>query len=187
MHWTELNREQLCILDHTVHRAANRMYCGDSPDMQVLVAAGLMKSAGRKSFVPSEYFTITPEGYEALRDSMRPAYVEPCVHTVREPETGEGEKQRCNHCMSVFDEALTSCPECGRDDALMYPFEPLGDELCLCHCGATPAVKYIPGEPCRWVVACPECTETTRRHPNEAWAKMAWHQRIRLIKQEKGG
>lgn len=32
-------------------------------------------------------------------------------------------KQKCNHCESVFDEAFTACPTCGRDDALMYPFE----------------------------------------------------------------
>jgi len=33
------------------------------------------------------------------------------------------EQQRCNNCMSTFDEELTECPDCGRDDALMYPFE----------------------------------------------------------------
>ena len=33
------------------------------------------------------------------------------------------ELQRCNDCMSVFDEDLTRCPSCGRDDCLMYPFE----------------------------------------------------------------
>ncbi len=38
-----------------------------------------------------------------------------------EPEERE-DKQRCNHCMSVFDEELTECPTCGRDDALMCPF-----------------------------------------------------------------
>jgi len=124
MNWTELNREQLCILDHTANRAANRYYCGDSPDMQALVKAGLMKSAGRKSFVPDEYFTITPEGCEVLRDATRPAYIEPRVHAVRETEGGERGRQRCNHCMSVFDETLTRCPECGADDALMYPCEP---------------------------------------------------------------
>lgn len=37
----------------------------------------------------------------------------------------EKEQQRCNHCMSVFDESLQECPVCGRDDALMYPFEPM--------------------------------------------------------------
>lgn len=37
-------------------------------------------------------------------------------------------KQRCNDCMSVFDEDLTECPECGRDDCLMFPFEPIKEE-----------------------------------------------------------
>lgn len=34
------------------------------------------------------------------------------------------ELQRCNHCMCVFDEQEKECPECGNDDALMYPFTP---------------------------------------------------------------
>lgn len=33
------------------------------------------------------------------------------------------DKQRCNDCGAVFDEELTACPKCGRDDCLMYPFE----------------------------------------------------------------
>jgi DNA-binding helix-hairpin-helix protein with protein kinase domain len=33
--------------------------------------------------------------------------------------------QRCNHCCSVFDEALTSCPTCHREDALMFPYTTL--------------------------------------------------------------
>ena len=31
------------------------------------------------------------------------------------------EFQRCNNCMSVFEETLTACPKCFRDDCLMYP------------------------------------------------------------------
>ena len=37
--------------------------------------------------------------------------------------------QRCNHCMSIFDEALTACPNCGKDDALMHPFTPAQTHL----------------------------------------------------------
>ncbi len=33
------------------------------------------------------------------------------------------QEQRCNACMAVFGEGETACPECGRDDALMFPFE----------------------------------------------------------------
>ncbi len=61
-----LSREQREILDHTVHRAAQGLFCGDSPDMRSLVAAGLMEEAGRKSFVPDTYFRITCKGREAL-------------------------------------------------------------------------------------------------------------------------
>ena len=66
-----LSKEQLAILNHTAYRAAGGLYCGDSPDMQGLVAAGLMVSAGKKSFVPDEYFRITGEGREALKDSHK--------------------------------------------------------------------------------------------------------------------
>ncbi len=62
-----MNREQRDIMEHTATRAANGLYCGDSPDMQMLVADGLMVSAGRKSFVPDEYFRLTSKGREVLR------------------------------------------------------------------------------------------------------------------------
>ena len=63
----ELNSEQVAILDHTAHRAAGGFYCGDSPDMQKLVEAGLMVSAGKKSFVPDEYFRMTGLGRDIVR------------------------------------------------------------------------------------------------------------------------
>ena len=72
MDWKQLNKEQLAILDHTAHRAAGGLYCGDSPDMQKLVDAGLMVSAGRKSFVPDEYFRMTSKGRETLKAACRP-------------------------------------------------------------------------------------------------------------------
>ena len=62
----KLSREQCEILDHTLHRAAGGYYCGDSTDMKALVDQGMMESAGRKSFVPSEYFRITIKGKDAL-------------------------------------------------------------------------------------------------------------------------
>lgn len=61
-----LTREQLAILDHADNRSAYGLYCGDSPEMQSLVDAGMMVIAGRKSFVPEEYFRITRIGQEAL-------------------------------------------------------------------------------------------------------------------------
>lgn len=33
------------------------------------------------------------------------------------------EIQRCNHCQAIFDQKLQECPNCGKDDALMFPFE----------------------------------------------------------------
>ena len=66
----KLNKEQLEIMSHTSSRAAGGLYCGDSSDMQILVENGLMISAGRKSFVPDEYFRITKKGEEVLRFNL---------------------------------------------------------------------------------------------------------------------
>lgn len=55
------------ILEHTAYRAAGGFYCGDSDDMQELVRLGLMVSAGRKPFVPDEYFKLTSKGREVLK------------------------------------------------------------------------------------------------------------------------
>ncbi len=64
----KLTSNQIEILDHTEHRAANKQFCGDSDDMQKLVSLGLMVSVGKKPFVPDEYFQITSKGRAALRD-----------------------------------------------------------------------------------------------------------------------
>jgi len=57
-----VNKNQVDILSHTQTGAAGGFYCGDSEDMQGLVLLGLMESAGRKSFVPDEYFRMTDKG-----------------------------------------------------------------------------------------------------------------------------
>ncbi len=57
-----ITSNQRSILDHTAHKTANNLYCGDSDDMQALVSLGLMVSVGFKSFVPDEYFTLTSVG-----------------------------------------------------------------------------------------------------------------------------
>jgi hypothetical protein len=51
--------------------------------------------------------------------------------------------QRCNACGATIDEQETSCPECGRDDCLMYPIEPSPDPR--------PASRHMPDpRPVRW-------------------------------------
>ena len=60
--------EHMDILNHTRHRAANRMYCGDSKEMQDLIKLGFMKHAGEKYYVPEPYFTITKEGTKYLNN-----------------------------------------------------------------------------------------------------------------------
>ena len=64
-----LSREQRGILEHTLYHAPQGLYCGDSPDMQSLVADGLMEEAGRLSFGPDLYFRITRKGKEALQQT----------------------------------------------------------------------------------------------------------------------
>lgn len=66
-----LTAGQLGILHHTRHRAARKMFCGDGPDMRILVALGLMRSAGTVSWSPDEYFTITELGGVVLDRAQR--------------------------------------------------------------------------------------------------------------------
>ena len=61
-----LSREQVEILLHTKHRAANGLYCGDSQDMQGLLQYGLMELAGRAHGVSDPYFRLTAAGTVAL-------------------------------------------------------------------------------------------------------------------------
>ncbi len=62
-----ITNNQREILDHTAYRAAGNFYCGDSDDMQELVRLGLMTPAGKKPFVPDEYFTLTGAGRKVLK------------------------------------------------------------------------------------------------------------------------
>ena len=65
----QLTDNQIDILDHTVHRTANGLFCGNSDDMQYLVDSGLMYRQGKTGFCPDEYFGITVNGKQALKDS----------------------------------------------------------------------------------------------------------------------
>lgn len=65
-----LNTEQIEIMKHTAQQAAGGLYCGDSPDMQELVEAGLMECVGRKSFVPDLYFRLTGKGRAELSENV---------------------------------------------------------------------------------------------------------------------
>jgi hypothetical protein len=64
-----------------------------------------------------------------------PGHLDPCG--LCEPPAPAPDLQRCNACGAVFPEQETSCPECGRDDCLMYPIEPLPDPR--------PASRHTPG------------------------------------------
>lgn len=64
---TTLSQKQVDILEHTAHRAAGGYFCGDSPDMQVLVKLNLMSSAGHKPGVPDEYFELLPRGLQFVK------------------------------------------------------------------------------------------------------------------------
>ncbi len=51
------------ILQRTVDPSAVGLYYGDSPEMQSLVAVGLMEMAGRKGIS----FRVTPKGRELMQ------------------------------------------------------------------------------------------------------------------------
>ena len=64
-----LTKNQRGILDHTMNRAANRLYLCDAPDvrdMTELVSLGLMKKVGKACCCPDQYFEITKAGKQAL-------------------------------------------------------------------------------------------------------------------------
>ena len=67
--FTPLNVEQVAILNHTFNNE-HGLFCGDSKNMQALVEQGLMESAGRKSFVPDEYFRLTDTGKEVVKTAL---------------------------------------------------------------------------------------------------------------------
>jgi len=60
-----MSESQLAILGHTIRRAPQGVYCGDSIDMQELVRLGYMVSAGNVAWCPDEYFRITTAGKQA--------------------------------------------------------------------------------------------------------------------------
>lgn len=62
----QLNSEHIDIMKHTRDRAANGHYCGDSKEMQELVADGLMEYIGRAAFCPDKYFRLTSKGRALL-------------------------------------------------------------------------------------------------------------------------
>ncbi len=59
--WEE---ELKAILEHAVDRAADELYWVDSPEVQSLVAAGLMEVGGRKG---GHIFRITDKGRELMQ------------------------------------------------------------------------------------------------------------------------
>ncbi len=67
----ELTQKQIEILDFTLYHASNGLYCCsfDDPDMNLLIARGLMTKVARASFIPSQegYFGITTKGSRTLR------------------------------------------------------------------------------------------------------------------------
>lgn len=61
-----LTQQQRDILHHTMHNASGGRFCGGGSVMDSLVAAGFMRSLGRVSWCPDEYFGITEDGRKAL-------------------------------------------------------------------------------------------------------------------------
>lgn len=83
---------QFEILDHTLHRAARNAFAGVSPAMIELIALGYMRSLGKPSWSPDEYFTITPAGREAYEMESLNRRQAKCKH---EHLTEEGTCRGC--------------------------------------------------------------------------------------------
>ncbi|MDH5572872.1 MAG: hypothetical protein OEY89_13990 [Gammaproteobacteria bacterium] len=63
-----LNQEQEDIILHT-HK--NGLFCGSSPDMDILVKLGLTICVGKKSFVPDPYYSLTDSGLDYALDKLK--------------------------------------------------------------------------------------------------------------------
>jgi|GEM_PF-6338441 len=66
----ELNDEEFAILEHA-YKSQREVFCGDSREMQTLVAYGLMTPLRRVSWCPDRYFQLTPEGGIQFRRNKR--------------------------------------------------------------------------------------------------------------------
>ena len=62
----EITEEHIEILTHA--KRNNRMFCGDSKEMQDLCKLQMMEYIGQKSFVPDPYFKITKDGMTYIED-----------------------------------------------------------------------------------------------------------------------
>lgn len=111
-----LTREQVAILDHTVHRAAGGFYCGGGKAMDGLVEAGMMASAGRKSFVPEPYYTITSKGRAALK-AAKAAQGQRCIVHPDRPAV------KALNVPCAVDGKNYVCAECARPENLKRVFE----------------------------------------------------------------
>ena len=67
-----LTKEHIEILDHTINRAANQLFCGSTSEVIELVNSGYMLSAGKVGFHDDEYFSITRKGRELLSSHQSP-------------------------------------------------------------------------------------------------------------------
>lgn len=61
----EITKEHIEILKHT---EKNRLFCGDSEEMQDLCRLKMIEYAGSKPFVPEPYFRLMPDGKSTLDD-----------------------------------------------------------------------------------------------------------------------
>lgn len=67
-----VNAAEMDVLRHT---ARNRRYNGTTPEIESLVAKGLMRNIGRPDWVPDDYFALTEAGRELLAAFNDPAYL----------------------------------------------------------------------------------------------------------------
>lgn len=61
-----LTKEQVGILDHTLHRAAGGRFCGGGKDMDHLVEIGYMQYIGTPAWADDPFYAITRAGRKAF-------------------------------------------------------------------------------------------------------------------------
>ena len=147
-HTIELSKEHIEIMEHTATRAAGGIYCGDSREMQDLIIAGLMESAGKYSFVPDEYFKLTSKGKRFLEArSKGPVF------------SGEEKKQ-----------SLLECPNCQDGLELRYDETDWYEAECSM-CNGTGMLDQKKSDGLRKLRACYQKTKKHSNDSNEALQK----------------
>lgn len=66
----KLTKEEYSIINHTLTRSANKLYCCPEKEVSILLGKNLMEFAGVVPFVPDPYWRVTKKGEEAYNQEL---------------------------------------------------------------------------------------------------------------------